>query len=109
MQDLILWFKKVVYVVILWLIGIQITFASNIELTGLPWETPLEKILNSITGPVAKILGVIVIVLAGFGVAFGESGTGVRRIFQIVFGLSIAFTATSLVVSLFGATGGVTF
>lgn len=77
--------------------------------TGLPWESPLQKILASLTGPVAKILGVIVIVIAGFGIAFGESGTGMRRIFQIVLGLSIAFTASSLVVSLFGFTGGAVF
>jgi type IV secretory pathway VirB2 component (pilin) len=77
--------------------------------TGMPWEGPLEKILASLTGPVAKVLGVVSIVLAGFGIAFGESSGTMRRIFQIVLGLSIAFTASSLVVSLFGFSGGVTF
>lgn len=77
--------------------------------TGLPWEGPLEKILASLTGPVAKVLGVLAIVIAGFGVAFGEAGGAMRRIFQIVLGLSIAFTASSLVVSLFGFSGGVAF
>lgn len=77
--------------------------------TGLPWEGPLEKILASLTGPVAKVLGVISIVLAGFGIAFGESGGAMRRIFQIVLGLSIAFTASSLVVGLFGFSGGAVF
>jgi len=77
--------------------------------TGLPWEGPLEKILASLTGPVAKILGVIAIVIAGFGIAFGEAGSGMRRIFQVVLGLSIAFTASTLIVSLFGFSGGVTF
>jgi len=77
--------------------------------TGMPWETPLEKILNSLTGPVAKTLGVIAIVLAGFGIAFGEAGSGLRKIFQIVLGLSIAFTASSLIVSLFGFSGGLGF
>lgn len=82
------------------------TYAAE---TGLPWEGPLEKILASLTGPVAKVLGVVSIVLAGFGIAFGESGGAMRRIFQIVLGLSIAFTASSLVVSLFGFSGGATF
>jgi type IV secretion system protein TrbC len=77
--------------------------------TGLPWESPLEKILDSLTGPVAKVLGVVAIVLAGFGIAFGEAGSGMRRIFQIVLGLSIAFTASSLLVSLFGFSGGLAF
>lgn len=77
--------------------------------TGMPWEGPLEKILASLTGPVAKVLGVIAIVLAGLGIAFGESGGAMRRIFQIVLGLSIAFTASSLVVNLFGFSGGAIF
>lgn len=77
--------------------------------TGLPWEAPLQKIVDSLTGPVAKIVGVIVIVLAGFGIAFGEAGSGMRRLFQVVLGLSIAFTASSLVVSLFGFTGGASY
>ena len=82
---------------------------SYASATGLPWESPLQKIVNSLTGPVAKILGVIVIVIAGFGIAFGEAGSGMRRIFQIVLGLSIAFTASSLIVSLFGFSGGAVF
>jgi type IV secretory pathway VirB2 component (pilin) len=79
------------------------------ETTSLPWEGPLQKILESLTGPVAKILGVIVIMIAGFGLAFGESSGGVRRLLQIVLGLSIAFTASTLVVSLFGFSGGAVF
>ncbi|MGD9108716.1 MAG: TrbC/VirB2 family protein [Gammaproteobacteria bacterium] len=77
--------------------------------TGLPWESPLQKILDSLTGPVAKILGVIAIVIAGFGIAFGEAGSGMRRVFQVVLGLSIAFTASTLVVTLFGFSGGTVF
>ena len=82
------------------------TYATE---TGLPWEGPLEKILASLTGPVAKVVGVVAIVLAGFGVAFGEAGGSMRRIFQIVLGLSIAFTASSLMANLFGFSGGVVF
>ncbi len=77
--------------------------------TGLPWEGPLQKITASLTGPVAKVVGVVAIVLAGFGVAFGESGGSMRRILQIVLGLSVAFTASSLVASLFGFSGGAVF
>jgi len=73
---------------------------------SLPWESPLQKILESLSGPVAKILGVIAIIIAGFGIAFGEAGSGVRRLFQVIFGLSIVFAATTLVVSLFGVSSG---
>jgi type IV secretion system protein TrbC len=87
-------------------LAMPVAYATS---TGLPWEGPLQKILDSLTGPVAKILGVIAIVIAGFGIAFGEAGSGMRRIFQIVLGLSIAFTASTLVVTLFGFSGGTAF
>jgi type IV secretory pathway VirB2 component (pilin) len=77
--------------------------------TGLPWEGPLQKITASLTGPVAKVVGVVAIVLAGFGIAFGESSGSMRRILQIVLGLSIAFTASALVSSLFGFSSGAVF
>jgi type IV secretion system protein VirB2 len=82
-------------------------FASASSTTPMPWEGPLQAIMNSISGPVAKICGVIAIVIAGLGIAFGESGSGVRRLFQVVMGLAIAFTAASIVATLFQPTGGV--
>lgn len=91
-----------------WACLLTVTAASAAE-TGLPWEGPLEKILASLTGPIAKAVGVFSIVIAGFGVAFGESGGSMRRIFQIVLGLSIAFTASTLIAQLFGFAGGSVF
>lgn len=67
----------------------------------MPWTGPLTKIMQSISGPVAMSLGVIAIVIAGLAIAFGESGSGVRRLLQVVFGLAIAFTASSIISALF--------
>ena len=39
---------------------------------NMPWEAPLRSILDSIQGPVAKILSVIVIVVTGLTLAFGR-------------------------------------
>jgi len=74
--------------------------------SAMPWEAPLTKILASIEGPVAKIFGTIVIIMTGLGLAFGDAGGGVRKLIQIVFGLSIAFTATSFFLSFFSFGGG---
>jgi type IV secretion system protein VirB2 len=74
--------------------------------TGMPWEAPLSQILDSIQGPVAKIMAVIVIILTGLTLAFGETAGGFRRLIQIVFGLSIAFAASSFFLSFFSFTGG---
>lgn len=76
--------------------------------SGMPWEAPLDSILQSIEGPVAKILATIVIILTGLGLAFGESGGGMRKLLQIVFGLSIAFAATSFFLTFFSFGGGAT-
>lgn len=74
--------------------------------SGMPWEAPLEQILESIEGPVAKIIAVIVIIITGLSLAFGDSSGGFRRLIQIVFGLSIAFAATSFFLSFFSFAGG---
>ena len=74
--------------------------------SGLPWEAPLQSILDSITGPVARIIAVMVIPLTGLTLAFGESSGGFRRLIQIVFGLSIAFAAASFFLSFFSFSGG---
>lgn len=74
--------------------------------SSMPWEAPLTKILQSIEGPVAKIFGTIVIIMTGLTLAFGDSGGGIRKLIQIVFGLSIAFTATSFFLSFFKFGGG---
>jgi len=78
-------------------------FASG---SSMPWEAPLTKILKSIEGPVAKIFGTIVIIMTGLTLAFGDTGGGIRKLIQIVFGLSIAFTATSFFMSFFKFSGG---
>ena len=67
----------------------------------MPWETPLQSVVTSLSGPVAKMIGIVVIVLAGLGLALGESGSGVRRLLQVVLGLAIAFSAASIISSLF--------
>jgi len=74
--------------------------------TNMPWEQPLQQILDSIQGPVAKILSVIVIVVTGLTLAFGDTSGGFRRLIQIVFGLSIAFAASSFFLSFFSFSGG---
>ena len=74
--------------------------------SGMPWEEPLDQILESIEGPVARIVAVIIITLTGLTLAFGETSGGFRKLIQIVFGLSIAFAATSFFLTFFSFGGG---
>ena len=73
--------------------------------SSMPWEQPLQQILNSIEGPVAKIMAVIIIIVTGLTLAFGDTSGGFRRLIQIVFGLSIAFAASSFFLSFFSFGG----
>ena len=74
--------------------------------SNMPWEQPLQQILQSIEGPVAKIVAVIIIITTGLTLAFGDTSGGFRRLVQIVFGLSIAFAASSFFLSFFSFGGG---
>ncbi|MDC7810115.1 TrbC/VirB2 family protein [Sphingomonas koreensis] len=74
--------------------------------SGMPWEQPLQQVLESVQGPVAKIIAVMVIITTGLTLAFGETSGGFRRLIQIVFGLSIAFAASSFFLSFFSFGGG---
>jgi len=73
---------------------------------NMPWEQPLQQILQSIEGPVSKIIAVIIIIVTGLTLAFGDTSGGFRRLIQIVFGLSIAFAASSFFLSFFSFAGG---
>jgi type IV secretion system protein TrbC len=86
-----------------------VVVASNACAAGsnMPWEQPLNQILRSVEGPVAKIMAVIIIIVTGLTLAFGDASGGFRRLIQIVFGLSIAFAASSFFLAFFSFGGGV--
>ena len=89
-------------------ISVSILFSTAAHPSGssMPWEAPLQSILQSIEGPVAKIVAVIIIIVTGLTLAFGDTSGGFRRLIQIVFGLSIAFAASSFFLSFFSFGGG---
>jgi type IV secretion system protein VirB2 len=87
-------------------VTIMMTPAAHSAGSSMPWEAPLQKILDSVEGPVAKILAVIIIIVTGLTLAFGDTSGGFRRLIQIVFGLSIAFAASSFFLSFFSFGGG---
>ena len=85
---------------------VMMTEAAHAAGSGMPWEAPLQRILESIEGPVAKVIAVVIIIVTGLSLAFGDMGGGLRRLLQIVFGLSIAFAATSFFLTFFSFAGG---
>jgi len=88
------------------LAGVMLAAPAYAAGSNMPWEQPLQQILDSVQGPVAKIISVIIIVVTGLTLAFGDTSGGFRRLIQIVFGLSIAFAASSFFLSFFSFGGG---
>ena len=92
----------------LMLAALMLLLAGTAQAAGssMPWEGPLQSILESIQGPVARIVAVIIIIAMGLALAFGDTSGGFRKLIQIVFGLSIAFAASSFFLSFFSFSGG---
>ncbi|MBN9408200.1 TrbC/VirB2 family protein [Variovorax sp.] len=90
------------------LMALMLVLATAAQAAGssMPWEGPLQSILDSIQGPVARIVAVIIIIATGLALAFGDTSGGFRKLIQIVFGLSIAFAASSFFLSFFSFSGG---
>jgi len=70
--------------------------------SGMPWEGPLEQVVDSVTGPVARAAAVIGIVLAGIAIMFSEGGGGVRKLAFVGLGIAIMFAAVSFFLDFFG-------
>lgn len=72
---------------------------------GLPWESPLEQIQTSITGPVAGFIALAAVAIAGAMLIFGgELNDFARRLCYVALVGGVLLGATQIV-ALFGATG----
>jgi len=73
---------------------------------GMPWEGPLTKLVQSLTGPVAKGIGIAAIVIAALGMALSEGGHASKTFLRIIFALAITFTASTFGLQFLGFSGG---
>ena len=62
---------------------------------SMPWDGPLQTILNSLSGTVAHVLITVAVIATGLVFAFTEHGSGARRLFGVAFGGAIALGALS--------------
>ena len=86
--------------------GLLIAGEARAGGAGMPWEGPLQQVVESVTGPVVQAAAVVAVVIFGAGIAMSESGSGMRRGLGILFGLSIAFAASTFFLDFFGFAGG---
>jgi type IV secretory pathway VirB2 component (pilin) len=87
---------------------LMINLFSTIVLgsTGLPWETPLQTIQRSLSGPVAVAIAIIAIVVSGFMYAFGESGSMFKHLCFVALAISLALGAATFVSAVFSPSSG---
>jgi len=72
---------------------------------GMPWETPMDKIKQSLTGPIAMAISLLGVVVAGVALIFGgEMGDFTRRVIMLVFVIALILSASSFLTALFGTT-----
>lgn len=88
------------------LLALAIAAPAHAAGSGMPWEGPLEQVVDSITGPVARAAAVIAIVIAGITIIFSEGGGGVRKLAFVGLGIAIMFAAVSFFLDFFGFAGG---
>lgn len=77
-------------------------FAVNSAYAALPWEDPLDTVVESLTGPVAQGVSVIACVVMGGMLAFGELGGVAKRGIMILFGIAMALFASNFITAFGG-------
>lgn len=96
--------KKIVPVISLNLLLPKLVMASTSGGSGLGGDMKavdqLTNLQETISGPILTSISVIMIVVTALMLAFGEWGDGFKRLIQIVFWISIAAGASSLVTTM---------
>ena len=73
---------------------------------GLPWETPLNAVAMSLTGPVALSISLIALMVAGGTLVFGgELSEFARRSCVAVLAIAFLVLGAGFMTSLFGVGG----
>jgi type IV secretion system protein TrbC len=74
--------------------------ASFAQAGGSPWENAVNVLMTSFTGPIARGLSLVAIVIGGVTFAFGEGGSK-RLLAGILFGVGMAIGAVNFMAWLF--------
>lgn len=76
-------------------LGLAAEVAAATSGPPMPWDAPLQTILNSLSGTVAHVLITVAVIVTGLVFAFTEHGSGARRLFGVAFGGALALGALS--------------
>ena len=82
-------------------LGASLLYCGLASAQTLPWESPLQSLQGSLTGPIAKSIGIIAMAVSGGMLAFGgELNEFTKRIMMVVLAVAVMLTAATFVTSL---------
>jgi type IV secretory pathway VirB2 component (pilin) len=100
--------KRVWFLTLLVLVAAQAAWAGGAGGGGLPWETPLNRVAQSMTGPVALSISLIALMVAGGTLVFGgELSEFARRSCVAVLAIAFLVLGAGFMTTLFGVGGAV--
>jgi type IV secretion system protein TrbC len=68
--------------------------------SDMPWNGPMQAILDNITGPTGKIIAGLLIALGGIVWGFTRHEEGFKRVAQAIIAIGLVLGATNLVTTL---------
>ena len=82
----------------------MIVFGFDVFASDLPWDTPFEKVVDSLTGPIASGIALIAFAVTGLTLVFDRADMSefAVRIIYITLALAVVFLAAALIEALFG-------
>ena len=78
-----------------------LTFSASLSASGfggpdMPWNAPLQNLLDNLSGPTAQTLGMLMFVLGAIMWGFSRNEEHIRRFGGAVFGCAIAIGVVNL-------------
>lgn len=74
--------------------------AASTAGAAMPWDGPLDNLVQNLTGPTVRALVIVAVVAAGLLWAFTRHEEGLKRVGQIAFGGAIAIGAVTMMANL---------
>ena len=100
--------KRIWLLTLLLIVAAQAAWAGGAGGGGLPWETPLNRVAQSMTGPVALSISLIALMVAGGTLVFGgELSEFARRSCVAVLAIAFLVLGAGFMTTLFGVGGAV--
>ncbi len=100
--------KRIWMLTLLLMVAAQAAWAGGAGGGGLPWETPLNRVAQSMTGPVALSISLIALMVAGGTLVFGgELSEFARRSCVAVLAIAFLVLGAGFMTTLFGVGGAV--